>query len=59
MDIVDADDDPNLFLNGTVALLLVSLGMGNAISMCFGDGKPAAGRQNRGQDWERIHIAWD
>ena len=37
---MDADDDPSLFENGTVAWLLFSLGMCNAISMSFGVGKP-------------------
>ena len=33
MDIVGVDDDPSLFENGTVAWLLFSVGMCNAISM--------------------------
>ena len=36
MDIVGVDDDPSLFENGTVAWLLFSVGMCNAISMSFG-----------------------
>ena len=45
VDIVGVDDDPSLFENGTVAWLLFSLGMCNAISMSFGVGKPPTARQ--------------
>ena len=48
---MDADDDPNLFENGTVAWLLFSLGMCNAISMSFGVGKPPTARQT---SWARL-----
>ena len=51
LDIVRADDDPNLFENGTVAWLLFSLGMCNAISMSFGVGKPPSARQI---SWARL-----
>ena len=51
MDIVGVDDDPSLFENGTVARLLFSLRMGNAISMSFGVGKPPTARQI---SWTRL-----
>ena len=49
MDIVDVDDDPSLFENGTVAWLLFCLVVGNAISMSFDVGKPPTARRYRGQ----------
>ena len=51
MDIVDADDDPSLFENGTVAWLVFSLGMCYAISMSFVVGKPPTARQT---SWARL-----
>ena len=51
VDIVGVDDDPSLFENGTVAWLLFSLGMCNAISMIFGVGKPPTSRQI---SWARL-----
>ena len=51
MNILGVDDDPSLFENGTVAWLLFSLGMCNAISMIFGVGKPPTARQI---SWARL-----
>ena len=51
LDIVDADDDPSLFENGTVAWLLFSLGMCNSISVSFGVGKPPTAREI---SWARL-----
>ena len=51
VDILGVDDDPSLFENGTVAWLLFSVGMCNAISMSFGVGKPPTTRQI---SWARL-----
>ena len=51
MDIVGVDDDPSLFDNGTVAGLLFSFRMCNAISMSFGVGKTPTARQT---SWARL-----